>query len=415
LVGARSALTPSQIVQFNNMYRTFFLQKDRSASDLPQGGSTNRLTSLTTFALEAIFDKINSGKPLTFEEAKDFGTYRESQLSLARFQTLINDAHRGYLYVDFPTVISQFEAIQQEHARTSAGQFEAEVRSVPKASKSITDIIAQNPAYLGNMMTEIVYGTNYDKTFQKFTDGKETDTFYSFPVLCEMCSGKKRVVASNEDTGLITLTPELMISDVVALNTAESKRLVGMELGKLASKIILEPQENQKRLIFGKEGNQELTEEEKMFLDVLVQGKEEVLQEYYENGILQTKMVKEQLAKPGLGADLNLSEEERIRKVALERYSVESDLNRRNADVIVLNNAKKICDKHKDDRFFKKWRIKREIKGVYEEQMKKQLQQKHTYQYQYEKARKELSGKSGIEANPIMKQARTMVRQYSAI
>jgi hypothetical protein len=45
--------------------------------------------------------------------------------------------------------------------------------------------------------------------------------------------------------------------------------------------------------------------------------------------------------------------------------------------------------------------------------MEKQLKEQNTYQYEYTKALRELSGKTAIEAAPIMEQSRQMVAQYS--
>ncbi|MDR2654104.1 MAG: hypothetical protein LBB39_02230 [Mycoplasmataceae bacterium] len=380
VITARMTMTPSEIIKHNDMYRRFFLQKKEDASDLLAEADTIKLTTLLTFNLESVFDKVKRNETLNIKEAQLLDSYRNSQLE-----------------------------------SSSHDLFEEELRATPSINANINQLMTAKPELLGKMMKELAYSTYYPKNNQTFVDGLTMSQEYPFPMLCKLAIAERGDTVDNFQNGQpITLTPELMLSEFAKQGTNESKRIIGLELGKLASKIVLETPMNQKQLIFGLLPEQQLTQEQQYFLDGLQSGKREVLHNFYENGILQTKMVKEHLVSDELQqTNDSLSESERVKKLAMERYNVKSDLYRRNADILVLQKAPYICEKHKNDWFLKKWRIKQEIKKVYETEMEKQLKEQNTYQYEYTKALRELSGKTAIEAAPIMEQSRQMVAQYS--
>jgi hypothetical protein len=309
-------MTPSEIIKHNDMYRRFFLQKKEDASDLLAEADTIKLTTLLTFNLESVFDKVKRNETLNIKEAQLLDSYRNSQLE-----------------------------------SSSHDLFEEELRATPSINANINQLMTAKPELLGKMMKELAYSTYYPKNNQTFVDGLTMSQEYPFPMLCKLAIAERGDTVDNFQNGQpITLTPELMLSEFAKQGTNESKRIIGLELGKLASKIVLETPMNQKQLIFGLLPEQQLTQEQQYFLDGLQSGKREVLHNFYENGILQTKMVKEHLVSDELQqTNDSLSESERVKKLAMERYNVKSDLYRRNADILVLQKAPYICEKHKND------------------------------------------------------------------
>ncbi|MDR2654236.1 MAG: hypothetical protein LBB39_02920 [Mycoplasmataceae bacterium] len=339
-------LSPDELIELNLIYHKFYLFIVKS----PESRSVQIISPIHTYTekLINIFQKNKLGQSLTREETQLFDQYQSRHYVDDISQTSINSA-------------------------------------LARREQFFSNVLASEQD--SNLLIQLFDNIFYNQNNSNVISGKEhSSEQFTFNLAFRLLTGISKHDKSAEFQQIDIVTILSSLYEKAKANGTQDTLLKG--LNKLADKVMddlrIEQEAHSKsyKILFGvpnleTEDGRSLNTSRNIFLKSVGKAKKEIEIEILGTGTsgtgtLQYKFCKSILVNRTVGADS-------VEKKAAKKYVDQTEKNMKEATFKVLTQADEIAKKHKNDWFLKEWRIKREVKKIYETELLKQQKRGESY------------------------------------